>query len=455
MTQMSRVKKIWKERGIKSWKISIKLLILLIIMGAASLGLFWFLWVHQADAASLLENSGLVKWFDSEEFVEDIQREAGKYSVPEAEDDAEGQKEIQPFFDSVTDEYTGVYIYGQDDGMYRCGRIADIMGVYPFGSLMSVSQDILGNQYGEVAVEFRNGTFDVIYYSYHRSQFIYPYMFFSILLCVFVFLSGVLIFIGRVMKRIFKVKDKITDMAQGDLAHPVPYCGEDEVGMLAKELDSLRNTLDMNIKKEESVRRANRDLITAISHDLRTPLTVLGGYLNILKLKRCPEDARDAYIEKCIRKTEDIRVLTDRMFEYALVYEVDESADLKQMPVSVLNDILEENCEFIRLAGFTVEQTLALSEGTMFGDEIMLKRIFSNLFSNIIKYGDKKHRVTVEAERAHGKTRIVLSNGIRSAGAEVESSRIGLKSTEKMVRMHRGSMHIERENNTYIVNINI
>ena len=320
---------------------------------------------------------------------------------------------------------------------------------------MSVSQDILGNQYGEVAVEFRNGTFDVIYYSYHRSQFIYPYMFFSILLCVFVFLSGVLIFIGRVMKRIFKVKDKITDMAQGDLAHPVPYCGEDEVGMLAKELDSLRNTLDMNIKKEESVRRANRDLITAISHDLRTPLTVLGGYLNILKLKRCPEDARDAYIEKCIRKTEDIRVLTDRMFEYALVYEVDESADLKQMPVSVLNDILEENCEFIRLAGFTVEQTLALSEGTMFGDEIMLKRIFSNLFSNIIKYGDKKHRVTVEAERAHGKTRIVLSNGIRSAGAEVESSRIGLKSTEKMVRMHRGSMHIERENNTYIVNINI
>ena len=455
MTQMSRVKKIWKERGIKSWKISIKLLILLIVMGAASLGLFWFLWVHQADAASLLENSGLVKWFDSEEFVEDIQREAGKYSVPEAEDDAEGQKEIQPFFDSVTDEYTGVYIYGQDDGMYRCGRTAEISGRNPGVSVVAGRQDILGNQYGEVTVEFRNGTFDVIYYSYHRSQFIYPYMFFSILLCVFVFLSGVLIFIGRVMKRIFKVKDKITDMAQGDLAHPVPYCGEDEVGMLAKALDSLRNTLDMNIKKEESVRRANRDLITAISHDLRTPLTVLGGYLNILKLKRCPEDARDAYIEKCIRKTEDIRVLTDRMFEYALVYEVDESADLKQMPVSVLNDILEENCEFIRLAGFTVEQTLALSEGTMFGDEIMLKRIFSNLFSNIIKYGDKKHRVTVEAERAHGKTRIVLSNGIRSAGAEVESSRIGLKSTEKMVRMHRGSMHIERENNTYIVNINI
>ena len=244
-------------------------------------------------------------------------------------------------------------------------------------------------------------------------------------------------------------------MAQGDLAHPVPYCGEDEVGMLAKELDSLRETLDMNIKKEESIHRANRDLITAISHDLRTPLTVLRGYLDILRLKRCPEASRDEYVEKCIRKAEDIRVLTDRMFEYALVYEVDETAELKQMPVSVLNDILEDNCEFIRLAGFSVEQTLVLPEGCMSGDEIMLKRIFSNLFSNILKYGDKKHKVTVEAEREHGKTKIVLANGIKSSGDEVESSRIGLKSTEKMVRMHKGSMHIERENNTYIVNISI
>ena len=57
--------------------------------------------------------------------------------------------------------------------------------------------------------------------------------------------------------------------------------------------------------------------------------------------------------------------------------------------------------------------------------------------------------------KTNGKTKIVLANGIKSSGDEVESSRIGLKSTEKMVRMHRGSMHIERENNTYIVNINI
>ena len=185
---MGRIKKLWKEKGIKSWKISIKLLLLLIIMGAASLGLFWFLWVHQADAASLLESSGLIKWFDSEEFVEDRQREAVNYSVPAAEDDTEGQKEIQPFLDRITDEYTGVYIYGQDDGMYRCGQVADIMGVYPFGTLLSVSQDILGNQYGDVPVEFKNGTFDVIYYSYIS---IYGLFSSPVCVCVSVRRSGI------------------------------------------------------------------------------------------------------------------------------------------------------------------------------------------------------------------------------------------------------------------------
>ena len=91
------------------------------------------------------------------------------------------------------------------------------------------------------------------------------------------------------------------------------------------------------------------------------------------------------------------------------------------------------------------------------------KRIFLMVLDSLgvgeagdaLKYGDKKHKVTVEAEREHGKTKIVLANGIKSSRDEVESSRIGLKSTEKMVRMHKGSMHIERENNTYIVNISI
>ncbi len=92
MARMNRVKKMLEERRIKRWKISTKLLLLILVMGAVSLGLFWFLWVHQADAATFLESSGLVKWFDSEEFEENLQREAKNYSVPAAEDDTRPER---------------------------------------------------------------------------------------------------------------------------------------------------------------------------------------------------------------------------------------------------------------------------------------------------------------------------------------------------------------------------
>ena len=134
MARMNRVKKMLEERRIKRWKISTKLLLLILVMGAVSLGLFWFLWVHQADAATFLESSGLVKWFDSEEFEENLQREAKNYSVPAAEMIQKARKKFSHFWTGVTDEYTGVYVYGQDDGLYRCGQITDIMRVYPFGS---------------------------------------------------------------------------------------------------------------------------------------------------------------------------------------------------------------------------------------------------------------------------------------------------------------------------------
>ena len=58
-----------------------------------------------------------------------------------------------------------------------------------------------------------------------------------------------------------------------------------------------------------------------MSHDLRTPLTILNGYLEILKLGRNDPKMQEEYLERCLRKTADIKEMTDKMFEYALVFE--------------------------------------------------------------------------------------------------------------------------------------
>ena len=452
----SRVKKaaMAAAEKIGSWRIRTKMILLFFVMAAISISLFGFLWRHQADAADLLERSGIVTWFDSGEFLEKAETAAKYYNVPDSEDDEEGKKEFEPFLDLLTDDYTGVSVYGIDDGLYRYGRTPRILNHFIFGSILASSQSILGEQYGDIPVKFANGTYDMIYYSYHRSKFTYPYVIASIILCVAVFLSGILIFIGRMMKRVSAVKDSIVRMSVGDLSSPVPPCGADEIGIVSKELDTLRQTLQENIRRESESRQANQDLITAMSHDLRTPLTVLNGYLEVLKLKRADPGAREKYVDRCLEKAADIKALTDRMFEYALVYEENETADLKPLSISDLAECLRENCEFIRIAGFTVEEKFEYgAESEMYGDKVMLKRIFSNLFSNILKYGDKKGEVTVQICPECGRLKILITNLIKKDAADTESNQIGLRSVRKMVEMHQGELYTFVETNIYTVGI--
>ena len=449
---------------IGSWKIRTKMIFLLFVMATISISLFAFLWRHQVDAADLLERAGIVTWFDSDEFLEKAEAAAKYYNVPESEDDEDGKKAFEPFLDLLVDDYTGVSIYGIDDGLYRYGRTPKILNHFIFGSILASSQSILGEQYGDIPMKFANGTYDMIYYSYNRSKFTYPYVIASIILCVAVFLSGILIFLGRMMKRVSAVKDAIVRMSVGDLSSHVPPCGADEIGVVSKELDILRQTLQENIRRENESRQANRDLITAVSHDLRTPLTVLNGYLEVLRLKRAEPEMQEKYIRRCLEKAGDIKALTDRMFDYALVYEEEETAELKPLSISVISDCLRENCDFIRIAGFTVSEddrwgaesaacrlSDYASEGMIYGDELLIKRIFSNLFSNILKYGDKRGEVSVKLYPERARLKISIKNRIREDTAETESNRIGLRSVKRMVELHHGELYTFVDTNIYHV----
>ena len=185
----------------RDWRLRAKQVIIIIVMGSESLMLYRFLWEHQVDAADLLEQAGIVTWVDSEKFIGKVTEAAKDYSVPESEDDTETQRAIDPFLDEFTDEYTGISIYGLEDGLYRYGRSPEILERFAFGSILSNSQIILGDIQGEYPVEFANGTYDLVHYSYSRSRFTYPYVAVSIILCVMVFLAGILTFVGRSMKR--------------------------------------------------------------------------------------------------------------------------------------------------------------------------------------------------------------------------------------------------------------
>ena len=306
----------------------------------------------------------------------------------------------------------------------------------------------------EMPVKFKNGYATVLVYFYHQTYFITPYFFVCLICCLTLFLGSILFFVRRKMKEVDRLEQHILTMASGDLITPVIPGSKDELGILARELDNLRITLHETITDEQESHQANQDLITAMSHDLRTPLTVLRGYLEILRLGK-NADMQTEYLNRCIQKTEDIQEMSDRMFEYALVYEKNIQPELRRLTSALLLEHLMENADFLHLTGFQASPQIPDEPLSDFeGDPALIKRIFNNLFSNILKYGDKKAPVVItfcQKTDSHNVPQLIitLENAVKSDLAGIESNRIGLKSAEKMMQLMHGQLNYTQSNNFF------
>ena len=436
---------------IKIQHIRTKLLLLLFASALLCLGLFHTLWANKWYVLHVITETNLPIMLPvpqpDENFWTMLGTEALNYDIPDSESDTEAVEKLQSLFDRL-DDYTGLYVYGLEDGIYRAGQYPRCMGKERFRFFFDVGYSLtdgVTEQRHERNTEFKNGYATVIVTFYHSSIFIFPYFLFSLFLSVGLFLLILLFFINRKMKQVVLLKQEILRMSAGDLSTPLVSSGADEIGVLSRELDHLRLTLDQNIRQEQEAHQSNRELIAALSHDLRTPLTVLHGYLDILHLNRNPE-MQNTYVTRCLQKTDDIRRLTDRMFEYALVYDASEPEQIRMISFS----LFREQMDFLELAGFHTDISFPDADTsdittpdalTIQADPELCKRILNNLFSNILKYGSKQETVTLSMQlppeiNKDAALCLALKNTVKPEHSAVESNRIGLKSsTRNMERM--------------------
>ena len=436
----------------RNWRIHSKLLLLIVISALLSASLFLGLWHQQNNVCTLLERAGFIDWFDSEAFTEKARALAKDYTVPPYYESDKGMDDptvvaFQPYCDALADEFTGVYVYGLDDGLYRASAAADIVKRSWFNTIWALEFKMLGEETYEFPADFSNGTYTVHVYSYHRILFTYPYLGFCLFVSIAFFLGSVLIFVNRMVRRIRLVERAILKMSGGDLAAEVPACGSDEIGIVASELDKLRVTLITNQQREHEVQAANRDLITALSHDLRTPLTVLTGYLEILRRSNSPD--KDRYAERCLQKAGDIRLLVDRIFDAALVEETSSPPLLQKLPLSIFYDALNDNLDFLRTCGFNTIAQLSTIDGDFFGDAVLIRRICDNLFSNIIKYGDKRLPIHATLQSEGEALHLTLQNNIK-ANTQT-GSQIGLKNVRQLLVWLGGTLETQESNDTFSV----
>ena len=302
--------------------------------------------------------------------------------------------------------------------------------------------------------EFADGTADVFLYGFF-SYPLYSYaMTAEILLAVILLVAIVILGIRRPVKYIGRLKDECEILGNGNLDYQVTVQGRDELALLAQGLDNMRMALRESNEKEAEITAANRRMITEMSHDLRTPLTSLLIYTEILG-KKAAKDPRQAmeYVRKIEKKARQIKRLSDNIFEYALITE-ETKAELgdPQTLRELFYDPLSEMTAYLGERGYTVELRPDTGSGSerrqIRVNEEYINRIMDNIVSNIEKYADKSMPVRIETIYTEEYGGLAFRNGtVCDAGARRKtegSTNIGLHNVEKMMKNMNGHCRVKQ-----------
>ncbi len=262
----------------------------------------------------------------------------------------------------------------------------------------------------------------------------------------------VFLYIRRLTDRIILLSQEAGAIGAGDLEAPITVKGEDELAMLASEMDGMRKSVIERMSGERRAWEANSELITAISHDIRTPMTALLGYLSLLNEASAAGDEKSRqFAASAYEKAMELKDLTDELFKYFLVFgRAELELNLEELDAALLLDQLLGEAEFdLGDAGFEVKRTPFEDACTLRVDPLYLKRVVDNLVSNAKKYADRGQPLLLSADRRGDTLAVTMSNGIARGTPRVESTKIGLRTCEKIMSALGGSFRAGSEGDIF------
>lgn len=217
-------------------------------------------------------------------------------------------------------------------------------------------------------------------------------------------LCGILVFAVVVLTiKIYILKKSIKEICDGfehslhtDTNVQVSVSSRDEsVRTLAKAINIQLSELRKIKRQYENGDQELKDAITNISHDLRTPLTAIWGYLDLLEKKDLPEDEK-RYIEQIRNRSEALKQLTEELFRYSVISSTPEMSYENVDMRRVIEETLISFEGALQEANIIPNVQLPVSPIWRRLDSTALTRIFSNIINNAIKYTDGDFSVVLD-----------------------------------------------------------
>ena len=272
----------------------------------------------------------------------------------------------------------------------------------------------------------------------------------SIAFSLIIFLLGC----KKIVKQIIVLNTRIQQMEAGDLDVDIPVWGDHELSQLARSLHSMRCAFKEQMERESAIFLNHQTMITEMSHDLRTPLTTLQIYTDILRYKKYDPSMLEHHLELIDTKARQIKQLADNIFEYSLISKQQKTELEAPAPAyQVFYDLLSEYIYQWSRQGFLFDSDMEWSNLYISVYSPYIKRIMDNIFSNISKYASREVPVFIKTVTEQDNFCITLLNKVACEVIDEESNHIGLSNIETMMQKMNGICQVQKAKDSFSITL--
>jgi len=288
----------------------------------------------------------------------------------------------------------------------------------------------------------------------------------SIAITFFVTLFIGLLLIWTITRNYDKVVVVMEKFRQGDTTARVRLHSTGDIKQIGDMFNEMADILTENVEKLKAVENLRRELVANVSHDLRTPISIIHGYIETLQIKgdQISLEDRNHYLHIIIESIEKLQKLVNELFELSRLEA--NQVQPKKEPFSIselLNDITSSYFVIAKEKDITIKAELVQDLPPVLGDISLIERVMQNLLDNAVKFTPKGGRILIKTSRAGRHISISVSDtgiGVKESDqskifdryyrvndfVEMKNSAgLGLAIVKKILALHHTSLELQSQ----------
>lgn len=272
-----------------------------------------------------------------------------------------------------------------------------------------------------------------------------------------------LLFRGKVQEPLKQLNQAISNLTDQTNQVVLDYQGPIEFTSIADNFNRVSRNLRQSQLRQQELQAEKQKMLADISHDLKTPITVIQGYTKAIKDGKVPKEEQAQYLQTIYQKTEKLTSLIDSFYQFSKIEHPDFELDRKQTDLAeFIRHYLAQHYAEFEISGYHLDATIPETRISYAFDQAQFSRVLDNLFANFFKYNPPTSTLYLTLEEQNHTITLVVADDGSGISQEVsnqlfqpfvtgDNSRsnqagtgLGLAIAQQIITKHGGSIHLQQ-----------